>query len=294
MIHLVLQHIGLSVDPERWKPVFGHSAPKVRGGCKLGSWLDFHTNCTYPEAVALAESGDPETACCIGDFRVPGLKQGAWETMYFPANLGINMLVRHGLVPLIRPSVGNTTGAPHLTVCDLLQYTTALLETEPTMKLRLMRDLDDWMTLGKTHLQGSFAAFYLAAHTRAQQHEQQPQRTRDTAKSAKSPGLLDIANGTVQALLVDMAAMGPEWKWAHAVNRSFDSRTFPHREGVCSKKPCQTVAEFAMLPSLRPGAEYFWQRSPTVLVGGANEAAHELPPIDGLLAYWVGKFGGAF
>ena len=38
-------------------------------------------SCTYPEAVHLASTGDPETACCIGDFRVPGLKKGAWETM---------------------------------------------------------------------------------------------------------------------------------------------------------------------------------------------------------------------
>ena len=77
----VWQRIGLSVDPDRWTPIFGHDAPKVPGGCKLGSWLDFTTNCTYPEAVHLASTGDPETACCIGDFRVPGLKKGAWETM---------------------------------------------------------------------------------------------------------------------------------------------------------------------------------------------------------------------
>lgn len=176
-----------------------------------------------------------------------------------------------------------------------LQYTTTLLETEGTMKVRLMRDLEEWMALGKTHLQGSFAAFYLAAHKHARNPDQaQQQQSRDsTTNSHMSAPLLDVANGTVQALLVDMASMGPDWKWARAVNRSSDSRTLPHRTGVCSKMPCPSVAEFAMLPSLRPVSEYFWQRSPTVLVGGANDPAHELPPIDGLLTYWVGKYGGA-
>ena len=77
--------------------------------------------------------------------------------------------------------------------------------------------------------------------------------------------------------------------------RTLDARTLPHRAGICSKKSCPTVAEYAMLPSLRPVAEYYWQRSPTTLVGMpyAGAGAHELPPIDGLLAYWVGKYGGA-
>lgn len=239
--------------------------------------------------MSLAETGDPETACCIGDFRVPGLKNGAWETMYFPANLGINMLVRHSLTSLVNPTRNSM-----LMSRMLLQYTTALLETEATMKARLMRDLEEWMDLGKTHLQGSFVAFYLAAHKHSRSHEQtQQQPTGDLANTHISTPLLDIANGTLQALLVDMASMGQDWKWARAVNRSSDSRTKPHREGVCSKKPCPSVAEFAMLPSLRPVAEYYWQRSPTALIGGANEAAHELPPIDGLLTYWVGKYGGA-
>ena len=39
----VWQRIGLSVDPGRWAPIFGHDAPKVPGGCKLASWLDFKT-----------------------------------------------------------------------------------------------------------------------------------------------------------------------------------------------------------------------------------------------------------
>ena len=80
-------------------------------------WLDFSTNCTYLEALALAESGDAKIDCCIGDFVLPGSKTptrasgggtedvSAWETMYFPANLGINML-----------------------------YTTTLLETEPATR----------------------------------------------------------------------------------------------------------------------------------------------------------------
>jgi hypothetical protein len=48
-----------------------------------------------------------------------------------------------------------------------------------------------------------------------------------------------------------------------------------------------------MLPSLRPLADYFWQRSPTSLVGGVDEVANEKPPIDAILTYWVGRFGGA-
>jgi hypothetical protein len=106
----VYQRIGLSVDPQRWAPVFGPDAPAVAGGCRLKSWLDFRTNCTYPEAVTLAETGDPDPECCMGDFNVPGLKNGVWVDDYFPANLGINML-----------------------------YTTVLLETEPAMKARLMQ-----------------------------------------------------------------------------------------------------------------------------------------------------------
>ena len=39
--------------------------------------------------------------------------------------------------------------------------------------------------------------------------------------------------------------------------------------------------------------EYLWQRSPTAVAGGTDAVAHELPPIDGLLAYWVGKYSGA-
>ena len=161
-------------------------------------------------------------------------------------------------------------------------YTTVLLEDEPSMKARLMDDLEQWMTLGQTHLQGSFAAFYLAAHKHSRR------------RLEESDGALHtVAKGTVQALLLDMASMGPDWKWQRAVNRTADPRTLPHRPGVCSKRPCPQVAEYAMLPSLRPPAEYYWQRSPTALVGGKAAVAHELPPIDGLLAYWVGKYGGA-
>jgi hypothetical protein len=85
---------------------------------------------------------------------------------------------------------------------------------------RLMNDLEQWMTLGKTHLQGSFASFYLAAHAhhhKQQQQEQQQQQQEQASSSSSS--LLGVANGTAQALLLDMASMGPDWKWAHAVNR---------------------------------------------------------------------------
>ena len=118
--------------------------------------------------------------CCA--FPCAGLKKGAWETMYFPANLGINML-----------------------------YTTVLLETEPVMKTRLMQDLEEWMTLGQTHLQGSFAAFYLAAHAHARRQQlQPPQRQNDGGgKGIAAAPLTGVANGTVQALLLDMASMGP-------------------------------------------------------------------------------------
>ena len=75
-------------------------------------------------------------------------------------------------------------------------YTTVLLEDEPSTKARLMTDLEQWMTLGQTHLQGSFAAFYLAAH----KHNRR--------RLEESDGALHIvAKGTVQALLLDMASM---------------------------------------------------------------------------------------
>lgn len=92
--------------------------------------------------------------------------------MYFPANLGIDML-----------------------------YTTVLLETEPVMKARLMKDLEEWMVLGKTHLQGSFAAFYLAAHAHAEQ--QQPSQ----ADNIGAAPLTRIANGTVRHPYIHMPAI---------------------------------------------------------------------------------------
>lgn len=97
--------------------------------------------------------------------------------------------------------------------------------------------------------------------------------------------------------MLDAAAMGAEWKWERAVNRTGDPATLPHRAGVCSRRPCATVAEYALLPSARPPADYYWQRCPTLLVGGRAErpgAAHELPPVDALVAYWVGRYAGAF
>ena len=190
----------------------------------------------------------------------------AWETMYFPANLGINML-----------------------------YTTALLETEPATRARLQRDLRTWYTAGAPHLQGSFASMYLAS----ERHHRTTTGPPPPPGAAADRRLHDVANASIQALLVDMASMGPGWKWMHATNRSADSGGKPPlatRPGVCFPMPCkhpQMVATDALLPSERPVAEYFWQRSPTVLAGGQPAVAHELPPIDGLLLYDIGRYAGA-
>ena len=108
-----------------------------------------------------------------------------------------------------------------------------------------------------------------------------------------------MANASIQAIMVDMASMGPGWKWIHATNRSLDSSGKPplatRPGGVCFPMPCthtEMVATDALLPSERPVAEYFWQRSPTVLAGGQPAVAHELPPIDRLLLSDIDRYAG--
>ena len=75
-------------------------------------------------------------------------------------------------------------------------YTTALLEATSdggggggavSMRARLAADLDDWMAAGAAHLQGSFAALFLAATG-------QP----GLPASPATAGLRATANGTLQ------------------------------------------------------------------------------------------------
>ena len=134
------------------------------------------------------------------------------------------------------------------------------------------------------------------------------QRRRDARGDRRARLLVHAGVGARRRLLPKGLKLRlPRWRSKRAVEERLDAveltnvdddvigiiATAGHRPGVCSKRPCPQVAEYAMLPSLRPPAEYYWQRSPTTLVGGKAAAAHELPPIDGLLAYWVGKYGGA-
>ena len=63
MQHAVWQRIGLSVDPERWAPIFGHDAPKVPGGCKLATWLDFKTKRVTSPARLLPPAAGRELSC---------------------------------------------------------------------------------------------------------------------------------------------------------------------------------------------------------------------------------------
>lgn len=137
-------------------------------------------------------------------------------------------------------------------------YATCVFEADPELKKGYQKVMRDRFEETKDHLNAHFAAMYLSA-------------TGDDNETAKA---------LVQGLLVDLA--GPP-RWLHKV----DMREDPDVELSENDR----YVKYALLPRDRVPDAFMWQMSAT-LSHGKDDASYELPGLDLILPYWMGRAAG--
>ena len=255
------QKIALTVDPERYEAELG---PKYKRMLELAVKTDY----------TLEGSTGP-------DHSQPGVSR-YWQP-YFGANLGIIQLTALAMLQNEADPDRAATAAVH----------TALLE---------------YVTAGYDHLSASFPSHFLAVSSEA---------VRNSAAGKKQADML-------QATLLDFATVS---KWdrhgdlrnetklePHCAIKGLRCEPVPNGAAACDEK-CMAVHAFpaservptdckivmlsrcvALSVWLTRKASHFtdqWQRSPTSLVSGQADTAHEFSAIDLMLPYWMGRAAGA-
>ena len=188
---------------------------------------------------------------------LPGVSR-YWNP-YFGANLGIISLTAIAMLQ-------NEQDPDHAAT---EQVHTALLE---------------YVTAGYDHLSASFPSHFLAASTEAVRSSPAGRKQAEMLQAT----LLDFASVSKwnrHADLRNETKLGP-----HCVAKGLRCAPVPTGSAACDKS-CMAIHAFPA--SERAPTDYQWQRSPTSLVSGADETAHEFSAIDLMLPYWMGRAAGA-
>ena len=211
----------------------------------------------YKRMLELAVKTDYTLEGSTGpDHSQPGVSR-YWNP-YFGANLGIIQLTALAMLQNEADPDRAATAAVH----------TALLE---------------YVTAGYDHLSASFPSHFLAVSSEA---------VRNSAAGKKQADML-------QATLLDFATVS---KWnrhgdlrnetklePHCAIKGLRCEPVPNGAAACDEK-CMAVHAFPA--SERVPTDYQWQRSPTSLVSGQADTAHEFSAIDLMLPYWMGRAAG--
>lgn len=137
-------------------------------------------------------------------------------------------------------------------------FATVILEKDPEIKKLLTDVLRRMQEETASHLNAQFAAVYAAATGDKDNPE---------------------VRAAVQGLLIDFPAP-PKF------NREVDLRNDPQHENFDAD-----YTKYAQLPRERVPTDFMWQRSPCVSHGSFN-LPYELPGLDVILPYWMGRVAG--